>query len=83
MSIGTLIFLLFIGGSLFAMVAMHRGGSHGMGMGMGCGGGHRRSSADDDRSEMRHSDGVAMTDDPVQGAEPDESAHTGGRRGGC
>jgi hypothetical protein len=52
MSIGTLVFLLLIGGSLVAMLAMHRGGqSHGMGMGMGCGAGHNHGSADHSQPE--------------------------------
>lgn len=79
MSIGTLFFLIVIGGSLFAMFAMHRGGH---GMGMGCGGSH--GPADDHRSAgMGHTDGVAMIDDGDPGGEPGSTVHTGKHRGGC
>lgn len=69
MTIGTLIFLLLIGGSLFAMFAMHRGGaSHGMGM--GCGGGHGHGSSDEHRAEGHESAGDAETGEHSHGDEP-------------
>ena len=40
MDAGSLIVLLLVGGGLFAMFAMHRGGGHSHGAGGGCGGGH-------------------------------------------
>lgn len=45
MSAGSLIFLLLIAGSVFAMFSMHRGGHAHGGMG-GCGGGHNHGGGD-------------------------------------
>lgn len=69
MSVGTLIFLLLIGGSLFAMFTMHRGGqSHGMGMGCG---GHGHANGDERRySGDAHDDRAGRTP-----AEPDGQLH--------
>lgn len=52
MSAGTLIFLLLIAGSVFAMFAMHRGGHAGASMGGGgcCGGGHNHGGSGDEHN---------------------------------
>lgn len=62
MSTGTLIFLILIAGSVFAMFAMHRGGhaSGSMGGG-GCGGGHNHGGSGDEHSH----DTSRKTDEPT------------------
>ena len=79
MSAGTLIFLLLIGGALFAMFAMHRGGAGGTGTGCG---GHGGGSPQGRQHEPR-THGV----DPSEGATGGRSATAEqdrtGRRGGC
>ena len=80
MSVGTLIFLLLIGGSLFAMFAMHRGGqSHGMGM--GCGGhGH----ADEHRySGEAHEGGTERTTGETDGHSHGDEPAPASRHRGC
>lgn len=56
MSTGTLIFLILIAGSVFAMFAMHRGGhaSGSTGGGGGCGG-HNHGGSGDEHSGDEHS----------------------------
>ena len=71
MSAGTLIFLVLIGGALFAMFAMHRGGgSHGMGMGCG---GHSHRSPEEHQHGHGSYDGEQTpsgTGDHPQGGQP-------------
>ncbi len=63
MSVGTLIFLLLIGGSIVAMFGVRRGGqSHGM----GCGAGHNHGSEEHDQSQAT----LTRADRPL----PDASA---------
>ena len=81
MSAGTLIFLVLIGGALFAMFAMHRGsGSHGTGMGMGCGG-HSYGSSE----EHQHAHGTPDSDRPGDdtGDRPQTSQPARARHRGC
>lgn len=79
MSAGTLIFLLLIGGSLFAMFAMHRGGSHGVGG--GCMGGHSHGTPQD-RSRADEPQQAEPTAGPAGQDDHDQPA-PGGRHRGC
>ena len=84
MSVGTLIFLLLIGGSLFAMFAMHRGSqSHGMGMGCrGHGHGHGHDEERRDSGEA-HERGTDRTTAESDGHTHDEPAPASRHRGCC
>lgn len=60
MDAGNLIVLLLVGGGLFAMFAMHRGGGHSHGggghshgAGGGCGGGHGHGPSEAPREEQK------------------------------
>ena len=81
MSVGTLIFLLLIGGSLIAMFAMHRGGqSHSMGMGCG---GHDHGSSEDHRhtGESHDGEGGRMAGETGDHSHNDEPAGATRHRG--
>ena len=77
MSIGTLVFLLLIGGSLVAMFAMQRGGQS---QRMGCGAGHSHGSVDQGQAEGS----LEQADRPLLGTAagqaPAANAGVGGRR---
>lgn len=82
MSAGTLIFLLLIGGGLFAMFSMHRGGSHSHGMGGGCGGGHGHThgSSEEPRAEEEKK---PLLGKPGSHGHDREPAAADDKRGGC
>ena len=78
MSAGTLIFLVLIGGALFAMFAMHRSGSGGMGG--GCMGGHSHGSSQD----RNHEHNPQQTDhQPAGQHDHDQQPTPAGRHRGC
>lgn len=91
MSAGTLIFILLIGGLLFAMLGRRRGGqSHGMGMGCG---GHGHGSSDDHHDQPQRTNwqsdarqargGGPMTGDSSEHSHGNEPAPPPRHRGCC
>jgi len=79
MDAGNLIILLLIGGGLFVMFAMHRGGGHSHGAGGGgCGHGHTHGS-----SEEPHHEEKPPLGEPEAHGHDREPAPSDGKHGCC
>lgn len=80
MDAGNLIVLLLVGGGLFAMFAMHRGGVHSHGAGGGCGGGHGHGPSEEPREEQKPLLGAPGSPGHAHEREP---AGADGKHKGC
>lgn len=85
MDVGTLFWILLIGGGVFAMFFMHRGShAHGGGGGGGCGGhGHDHSGASSDERQEPREEAKKPLAKPGSHGHAHEPAATGGKHRGC